>query len=168
MTRFTKIAFSGLTALSLALTPMSAAAADRDDVAKALAGLAVLGIIAAAANDRDNNRNQRVVTQSITNRQFGTIGGNPQRRVIRGEIIRPGHSNKRQARRAALPDQCLRIIRTSRGNRAVYGARCLSNNFAQLNRLPRACKAQVRTNNRIRQVYTARCLRRDGWQVARF
>lgn len=168
MTRFTKVALSGLTALSLALTPLPAAA-DSEDVAKALAGLAVLGIIAAAANDRNKRKEkqtQQRVWQTVPHGHFGSIEGG--RRVIQGEIIRPGSSNLRQHRRAALPDRCLRIVSTSRGNRAVYGNRCLRNNFAQLNRLPERCRVQVRTDNRVRNAFAARCLRREGWQVAQF
>lgn len=167
MSRFAKLALSGLTALSLSLAPLPAAAApDGEDIAKALAGLAVLGIIATAVNDRDKRRSSQTV-RTIPVQPYDSIEGS---RVIEGEIRRPGDRTTRHngVRRVALPDRCVRIVSTSRGDRTVYGARCLQRDFIYVNHLPASCKVQVRTNNRIRHAYGARCLRRDGWQVARF
>ena len=167
MSRFSKLALSGLTALSLSLAPIPASAGpDGEDIAKALAGLAVLGIIATAVNDRDKKRRSQTV-RTIPVQPYGSIEGS---RVIEGEIRRPGDRTNRYngVRRVALPDRCVRIVSTSRGDRTVYGARCLQRDFIYVNHLPASCKLQVRTNNRIRNAYGARCLRRDGWQVARF
>jgi len=165
MSRFTKFVLSGVTAISLALTPMSAAAApDGEDIAKTLAGLAILGLIANAANERRSSRSTTV--RRSNNNAFSTIEGS---RVIDGKIRRPGELKHRYrgARRAALPDRCVRILTTSRGDRTVYGGRCLSRDYIYASQLPAECKRQVRTNNnRVRTVYSPRCLRRDGWQVA--
>ena len=171
MTRFVKLALSGLTALSLTMTPMPASAGpDGEDIAKALAGLAVLGIIASAANDRKKRRRNQANTV-INNNPYGSIEGSRSPRVIEGEIRRRGNQgrvNNQRFRFTPLPDRCVRVVSTSRGDRTVYGARCLKRNYAYTNRLPERCRLQVRTNNRIRNVYGARCLRRDGWQVAGF
>lgn len=164
MSRFASLALSAITALSLSLTPIPAAAADREDIAKVIAGLALLGIVAHAANERED-RKQVTATRSAG--PNGIVRGDG---VIRGEIRRHGNRNNQYhgVRRAALPDRCVRILSTARGDRAVYGARCLRQDYIYANQLPSSCKLQVRTNNRIRHVYGARCLRRDGWRVLRF
>jgi len=163
---FTKLALSGATALSLALTPMSAQAApDGEDVAKTLAGLAVLGIIASIASDRNNSRSS---TTTATTNRLGSINGPRGQRVIDGEISRPNNTSdpKRKYKRVRLPDNCVRILRTSNGNRTVYGQRCLNRNYMFASQLPERCERQVRTNGRVRTFYMARCLDRLGWKVA--
>ncbi len=168
MTRFAKLAVSGLTALSLALAPLPAAAApDGEDVLKALAGLAVLGIIANEINDRDRKRKARAQSSRVYD-PYRSIEGHRSPRVIEGDIRRSGrdHGHKHGVRRARLPDQCLRIVETSRGDRLVYGQRCLSRNYVHARHLPDRCRVTVRTQNRIRPAYGARCLARDGWRVA--
>ncbi len=168
MTRFAKVALSGLTALSLSLSPLPAVAApDGEDVFKALAGLAVLGIIANEINDRDRKRSSSNSAVKTHNPSW-SIEGKKNPRVIEGEIRRPRHVNKapKHVRRARLPDQCLRIVDTRRGDRLVYGNRCLNRNYIYAEHLPNRCRVTVRTENRNRQVYGARCLARDGWRVA--
>ncbi len=169
MTRFAKLALSGLTALSLTLAPLPAAAApDGEDVLKTLAGLAVLGIIANELNDRDRKRTTRRSSSTRVYDPYRSIEGHRSPRVIEGEIRRPGGNkgNKHGVRKARLPDRCLRIVETSRGDRLVYGQRCLSRNYKHARHLPDRCRVTVRTENRIRPAYGARCLARDGWRVA--
>lgn len=164
---FTKLALSGATAMSLALTPMSAQAApDGEDIAKTLAGLAVLGVIASIASDRNNSRSSRTTT--TTNYQ-NLISGPKGRRIIDGEVSRPNNTSdvKRKYKRVRLPDSCVRILRTSNGNQTVYGQRCLNRNYMFASQLPEQCERQVRTNGRVRTFYLARCLDRRGWKVAR-
>lgn len=168
MTRFAKLALSGLTAISLTLAPLPAAAGpDGEDVLKALAGLAVLGIIAHEINDRDRKRKARAPSARAYD-PYRSIEGHRSPRVIEGEIRRPGaHKDRvKGVRRARLPDQCLRIVDTSRGDRLVYGRRCLSRNYIYAEQLPDRCRVTVRTQNRTRAAYGARCLARDGWRVA--
>lgn len=164
MSRFAKLALSGLTALSLSLTPIPATAApDGEDIAKVLAGLAVIGLIANAANDRKKKPRSQVRAAN----PYATIEGS---RIIEGKVRRPGELQHRYrgVRRAALPERCARTLSTSRGDRTVYAARCLNRDYIYARELPSSCKLNVRTNNRVRTFYGARCLRRDGWQVARF
>ena len=168
MTRFAKFALSGLTALSLSLSPLPAAAApDGDDILRTLAGLAVLGIIANEVNDRDRKRTKTSATTKVHD-PYRSIEGHRSPRVIEGQIRRHNSNNGRAhgLRRARLPDQCLRVVATSRGDRLVYGQRCLTRNYVHAQRLPDRCRVTVRTENRTSAAYGARCLARDGWRVA--
>ena len=162
MKRISSLAMSAVTALGLALTPMPAAA-DGEDIAKALAGIVVLGLIAKSVDDR---RDRNEVARSETFYGRNTLDD---RRVIDGEIrwIDRPHQSKRQGfKKRPLPERCLRIVDTGRRDRLVYGKRCLQRNFKFSRKLPEACKRLVRTDRGLRTVYGARCLRRDGWRVA--
>lgn len=169
MTRFFKFALSGLTAFSLSIAPLPAAAdPDGEDIAKVLAGLAVLGIIATAANDRQTDR-KKASSLPAAGKSYGSIEDDRFPRTIDGKIRRPGERyGGKGARRNPLPDRCVRFVTTNRIDRPVYDARCLSKTYAYVNRLPDRCRLHVRTGNRVRDVYGAHCLRRDGWQVAGF
>ncbi len=168
MFRFSRFAVAGLTALSLTLTPISASAApDGEDIAKTLAGLAVLGLIASAASDRKSkSRNQ---SNRVYHDPYASIEGSRSPGVIDGELHRGnggGVKGQKRARREPLPRGCALTLTTDRRNRTVYGQHCLNRNYAFVRQLPSDCRLQVRTDRGIRQVYDARCLRRDGWQVA--
>jgi hypothetical protein len=167
MTRIKNIAIAAVTALGLTMAPAQVSA-DAEDVAKVVAGVAILGLIAKSINDRDDRQ-----SQSVTTTQFSRVNSLDDRRgtrIIRGNIKRhsaiKGKSGKKY-KRAALPQRCLRILDTSRRDRLVYPQRCLTQNYRYANRLPETCQRQVRTNRGIRNVYLARCLARDGWRVAR-
>ncbi|MEM7718152.1 MAG: hypothetical protein AAF222_03045 [Pseudomonadota bacterium] len=166
---FTKFAMSGLTALSISLAPVPAfAGPDGEDIAKALAGLAVIGLIATAAKDRrSKNSSSRTFT---TVDPFSTIEGSRAPRAVEGRIIRPNQRVQRARgfRQAALPDRCIRLLSTNRGDRSIYSARCLQRHYVYYNQLPRDCRFQVHGNSRPHIVFGTRCLRRDGWQVARY
>lgn len=165
MSRIAKFALSGLTALSLSLAPMEVSAApDGEDIAKALAGLAVIGIVASTMNDRKQKRKSEA-RGAVPVNPYATIEGP---RAIEGEIRRPGEKKNRfhGVRQAALPDRCVRIVSTDRGDRTAYSARCLQREYIYADQLPAACQVQVQTNDRVRLVYGARCLQRDGWRVA--
>lgn len=175
MTRFMKTALSAATALSLSIAPVPAAAADRDDIAGALAGLFVLGVIANAASDNNNrsNSNTRMAQRNVWQDDFATIEERNRTRTgtINGTIRRldqPARAkSKRGYKKAKLPDRCLRIVETRNANRLVYSNRCLSRYYKHASKLPDRCERFVRTNRGTRTVFGARCLARDGWQVAR-
>lgn len=80
------------------------------------------------------------------------------------------HARYRHARprHRALPAACLRTVDTYRGERRVFGARCLARNDVRLARLPDRCRFDIRTNRGFRPVYGSRCLRREGYTVARY
>ncbi len=170
MFHFPKIAIAGLTALSLTLTPISATAApDGEDIAKTLAGLAVLGIIASAASDRKDKNRAR--SNQVYHDPYASIEGNRSRDVIDGDLRRwkdGRRKGKRFARHAPLPGHCALTLTTARHDRTVFGSRCLQRNYAFASKLPRDCRLKVRTDRGLRTVYGARCLRRNGWQVAEY
>lgn len=156
MKRLARLAIAGLTAVSLTLIPISASARpDSEDVAKTLAGLALLGFIASRANSSSSSRTTS--TQS-------SISSAP---VIDGTFVDQTARKKRPGyKQLTLPSQCRRIVRTSRGDRLVYGQRCLERSFNYARNLPNSCERLVRTDRGLRTVYGARCLRNDGWTLA--
>lgn len=157
---FKSFTIAAVTSLSLAVTPMQAAAGpDGEDIAAALAGIAILGLIAKAASDKDDDRAK---TAPSTSRS----------RFIEGEFVRdrdPWNATRlRSVQRATLPERCVRYVRTSQGTRAVYGQRCLNQRYQFAANLPDHCQRRVRTDNGTRTVFGARCLRREGWRVPRW
>ncbi len=133
-----------LTATALALTmiitsiSVTAAPARADeDVAKVLAGLALLGIIAAAVDDRKDRKAARKAQTYVA----------------------PKHVK----RRAVAPNRCLRDQWTHKGWRQVYGAGCMRKHARVAP--PRKCLREARSNSGPRRFYTPRCLRKHGWSV---
>ena len=167
MTRFANLALAAATSLGLALAPVPATAApDGEDIAAALAGIAILGLIAKSASDRDDRRDR--VTRS-TRVRHGDVFRD--RRILDGDLRRPGQRFDRIDRhgykRVALPQRCVRFLDTNRGTRLVYGRHCLNRSYKHARKLPQHCERLVRTNRGLRTVFGARCLARDGWRVAR-
>jgi len=133
-------------ALAAGLTvPTASVANDGEDIAKVIAGIAALAIIAKAVDDK-NDRKEAAATQqsrpvySQVNRS-GSSGFQPvnrdrnQPRYIDeptfGELIDDRSRDKARngVRANRLPDTCQRLVRTPRGGRLVYGARCLNRNW---------------------------------------
>ncbi|MCV6594454.1 MAG: hypothetical protein OIF48_15990 [Silicimonas sp.] len=160
MTRIKTLSTAAIAALGLALTPVPAAA-DGQDLAKALAGLAVIGLIAKAVDDRRDRKKAA---------RLGQIESHDGRRVLQGELYRPGTrapEPRHNARHFALPDQCIRVVQGGGRDRLVYGARCLQRRYQHSADLPQWCERDLRTDRGLRRVFAARCLARDGWRVAR-
>lgn len=171
MNRFSTFAAAALAATGIALAPSPAPAANGEDIAKIIAGIAVAGIIAKAIDDR-NDRKQ--TSRAATAKDFGRFGSTQDgRRSIEGKV-RPYHRDDEERwprfgkgfKNQALPEQCLVRVETGRGDRLAYGARCLDRRYKFANKLPRSCETVVRTPRGFREVYGARCLARDGWRVA--
>ena len=157
MKRLASFALASATALSLAVAPVPAAAADAEDVAAAIAGIAVLGLIAKAAKDKKDER-------KVVSRQSNRVS-NP--RIIEGQIIDNRHGSRAfNIKSASLPHQCVRQLRTRNGLRPVYGERCLTQRYSHTASLPQHCERLVRTNHGIRTFFSHNCLARDGWNVA--
>lgn len=167
MTRIKNLTIAAFTALGLTMTPAQVSA-DAEDIAKVVAGVAVLGLIAKSINDRNDRKNEAVTTT-----QFGRVDALDNRngtRILRGNINRPGafeRRNKSKYKRAALPERCLRTLDTNRRDRLVYPHRCLKRNYKYASRLPQSCERQIRTDRGLRTVFMARCLAKKGWRVAR-
>lgn len=170
MNRIASIAAAALAATGIAFAPTPVAAADGQDLAKIIAGIAVAGIIAKAIDDRKDRKSAAAASSQFP--RFGSIDDRD-RRVIDGKIRpydpyadrhgpKPGSGYKKQA----LPEQCLLTVETARGNRLAYGAHCLDRSYKFANKLPQPCETAVRTQRGFRTVYGARCLARDGWRVA--
>jgi len=174
MTSIAKLAVSVATALGIAVAPVPAAA-DTEDVAKVLAGIAVLGIIAKAVDDRNDRRSAETVTSSDAwsdRTRFGSIDQPYDGRTVRGELRRPDDLRHGKVtgykKNDPLPDRCLLVLDADRGrDRLVYGQRCLERSYKFANKLPEQCQTLVRTDNGRRVVYGAQCLAQDGWRVAR-
>jgi hypothetical protein len=143
-------------AATIAITGFAAAPAraDGDDVARALAGIAALALIARAIDKRND---ERAVTRQQHNFQPHFNAPAP----IKPRPLPP------QVSRKLLPEQCLRTFDGPYGQTRAFGARCLSRNYTFADHLPRQCAEQVFTRNGTGWAYNARCLRRQGYQIAR-
>lgn len=136
--------------LSLAATTFSVTPVRADeDVLKVIAGLAVIGAIAKVAHDRDKRKAARV---SRTQQQ--PVYQQPRRST-------KAHHPHRHAKIA--PQNCLRSQWTHRGERKVYGARCIQQNVQA--QLPQNCLRQSNSNSGPRYFYTQRCLSNHGWRI---
>ena len=161
-------AILGLVLAGAAVTP---AQADSDDLARAVLGIATVAIIAKAIDDRNDRRKDTVpiVGASRLGSAEQSYGHNNRREIDSRAKSYNRHGPKagRGYKKRALPQACLRVVETGRGDRLAYGARCLDRNYRFASRLPDRCETAVRTNRGVRTVFGARCLRREGWSVAR-
>lgn len=82
---------------------------------------------------------------------------------------RPATRNQstRVDRTKIIPQSCLRTVETRFGDYRMYGARCMTRNFAFASRLPAQCQVQVYTASGQRSGYDPLCLREDGYQSDR-
>lgn len=141
---------AALTAAALAFsTPVPAAAQDGEDLARAIAGLVALGLIAKAIDDHNDRQ----------------AAARPTVEAPRYDIRRFDGPRHERRRAGPLPDQCLRRVTTADRDRerTVYARHCLKRTYAWADRLPEACERRVRTERGARTVYGARCLRRNGF-----
>lgn len=133
--------------LSLAITAAFGTASParaNEDVLKVLLGVGALVALGAAVNKQKHKREAAQATRSQVQ---------PHGKV---------HRQKRVVRKVA-PQRCLRTQWTYRGDRQVYGARCMER-FAQAN-LPNRCRRQADVREGPRQFYSPRCLRKQGWRA---
>jgi hypothetical protein len=173
MKRIASLTASALAAISLSLTP-GTASADTDDLAKIIAGIAVVGIIAKAIDNRNDRKNNVYRDDAIGAGRLGRIDDGVRydrygRPIYDGRRDRDNHKgpkDRRGYKKQALPRQCLSVIETPRGDRQVYSAQCLNRNYRFADKLPESCETVVRTSRGYRTVYGVRCLARDGWRVA--
>lgn len=147
----TKTLFSMLLAGTIALTSItvpSQARADTDDVAKAVAALIALGLIAKAIDDNNDRKRARKTQPEVITR-----------------APKPHHGNRYGHRRSAkeIPWRCVFNLETAeRGYRNVVGPRCLRRHAPQVV-LPQACRVTAYTRHGWRPAYGRGCLKRRGY-----
>ncbi|MBT8458651.1 MAG: hypothetical protein HKP37_12595 [Boseongicola sp.] len=167
-----KVITTAILGLALATTTVAPARADNDDLAKALLGIAAVAIIAKTVDDRRDRRKAAAIESEATigASRLGSLKRPHAGRAFNGTISRfdrHGPKARRGYKKTPLPQNCLRIVNTGRGDRVAYGGRCLNRKFRFASKLPERCETFVHTNRGIRTVYSERCLRREGWNVAR-
>lgn len=141
-------------AIGLAFQP-APAAAGRDDVARVLAGLLTLGVVAAALN----NANRSTATAAPVARRSApdpTVGLRP---------LGNQHSYGGAKTARVLPQRCLRTYQSQGRFYDAFGQRCLQRNFAAATSLPKQCQRSAWSDRGKRVVYAPRCLRRAGYRV---
>lgn len=155
-------------AAAIATAGLSAPArADGEDIAKIIAGIALLGIIAKAVEDDD-----RDVAPPPT--RYPTYGYTPPRyappRYVPPRYIPPRHVPARpvppRVTRYDLPGACLRSYEVNRKTIRLFGANCLRKNYAYASSLPYACQFQFSTRQGSHTGYEPLCLRERGYRVA--
>ncbi|NUB46330.1 hypothetical protein GEU84_018215 [Fertoebacter nigrum] len=170
-------------AMALALTGASAAPAraDGEDVAKIIAGIAALAIIAKAI-DNKNDRKDKPVAVTPTHPK-PPHWGHDRPRHDPPRYGRPHHDDDRYGnhrpdrprydrprhdiRSPELPRSCALELRTRQGQTAtVYSARCLDREGFS-HRLPRQCASDYSIRGRTDRVYDARCLVSAGFRTRR-
>ncbi len=136
--RLVAIVAAAATALGLLAGTAIPARADNDDLAKALAAIAIVGIIAHQAN---KNRN-------------------------RGSVHQPHQPPLPQPTRAPrVPSTCAIEISGNSGTATVYGERCLREEGFDY-RLPKYCARTARIYGQNDRIYSDRCLRDAGFRVS--
>jgi hypothetical protein len=159
-----------ITAVSIAITGLSAtsaAAGDRNrDLARIAVGVLGVAIIGKIISDNNKDRKQQAyVNQGRANRDHVVtrqqIEPRPLPRKYRKQKRHHRHDSK------LLPQNCFRSYDTRRGQVLMFGSRCLQNNYRHANRLPQHCAQTIRTFDGKRRGYDARCLRGAGYRLAR-
>lgn len=123
---------SGLVALGSLGTSAAPARADSDDAARIIGGIIALYAIGRAielSNDRQHptrNYHQPTRPRQLVAPARCFIQGQDRNGIYRGYVRRCMQNNVRFPQ--FLPDQCLRLVRTERGERYIYGGRCLAQN----------------------------------------
>lgn len=148
-------------ASAIAVTGLSAvpARAEGGDVAKVLAGLAVLAIIGVAI-DKSRDDAPPAVVYAEPPRPTVIV---PRPKVIVPRPLPHGVS------RNALPETCVRNVNTDKGKRNVLSANCLDRNYAYTSALPSGCVVHHWNKNRheFRKGYAQNCLKKHGYRIAR-
>lgn len=117
------------------------ARADNDDLAKALAALAIVGIIASQVN---KNRNRAQAQQPLDPYP---------------------HHRPQNSRHPRVPSVCAIEISGNSGTATVYGESCLRDEGFTY-RLPQHCARTARIYGRNDRIYSDQCLRDAGFRVA--
>jgi len=146
-------------ATSVAIAGFSAAPARADeDVAKIIAGLAVLGILGAAINR--NRHKETYVSRSTTNPV-----------IVQPQRPRRPHAHPKprplppRFTRYDLPGKCLRNFPAFQDGRNLMGQKCLQKNYRHATSLPQQCRVTFWNGRRHKNAFKPRCLRRNGYRI---
>lgn len=129
------------TALGLLAGTSVPARADNDDLAKALAALAIVGIIASQTN-RNRDRGQPHFAPQDPYDSY----------------------HPRPARHPRVPSVCAIEISGNAGTATVYGENCLRQQGFDY-RLPEYCARTARIYGQRDRIYSDQCLREAGFRV---
>ncbi|MCM2563705.1 hypothetical protein M8756_16360 [Lutimaribacter sp. EGI FJ00015] len=147
---------------ALAVTGLTAvpARADGEDIAKALAGIAALAIIAKTIENRNDRRHEAEVSRQGTWPKHGHVTGPIRPRPL------PDHVRKA----SLLPRECLVNVRSRHRDYRAFSGRCLADHRITARNLPNACMVETRgRGHRYNQIYFREsCLRDRGYRTARY
>ncbi len=130
------------TALGLLASTAVPARADNDDLAKALAALAIVGIL---VNEQRKSRERE--------------------RARAQQHHKPHPHHQQPSRHPRVPSVCAIEIAGNSGTATVYGERCLREQGFNF-RLPEYCARTARIYGRNDRIYSDQCLRDAGFRVA--
>lgn len=138
-----------IVATSIAITGFSAAPARADeDVAKFIAGMALLGILGAAINDA--RKDDHTVTRPY----------HPPHHP--GGHIRPLPP---KLRHYDLPAHCVQYFPRYSRNTPLASNACLRRSYGSTQKLPRACKVRFWNGKKHRSGFKPGCLRNHGYRM---
>lgn len=141
--RMVAMVAAAATALGLLASTAVPARADNDDLAKALAALAIVGIIANEA--KKSRERERARAQQHYNPY--------------------PHYKPQPSRHPRVPSVCAIEISGNSGTATVYGESCLREQGFNF-RLPEYCARTARIYGRNDRIYSDQCLRDAGFRVA--
>jgi len=141
-----------IVATSIAITGFSAAPARADeDVAKFIAGMALLGILGAAINDA--RKNDRAVTQPHYY---------PHQPHHPGGQVRPLPP---KLHKYNLPAQCVQYFPHYSQTYPLASNLCLKRHYGSTRALPAACKVRFWNGRNHRVGFKPNCLRKHGYRM---
>ncbi len=144
-----------VTVAMLALSPAAgapAAAAETDQMAKLILGLAAAGVIAKVISDRRND--DRDDKDQVRRDRLPRLKG------------APAYGDRYGRSRKVLPAACERRLDREHA-RTVMPAQCLRQSGVDTRFLPRACAFPALSSNKTRvEVYGLGCLQARGYEVA--
>ncbi len=155
-------------AAAVAVTALGSApaqAGDRD-IARFIAGVAAVGIIAATIHDQQRRGQGHDDGRGHVSRQqtyYPPVVHAPQRR--HDAYVQPRQDHRA---RGGLPSSCLQTVSDRRGSRHVFSAGCLQRNDVRVGNLPDNCAlTYVGQKGRARTGYDAGCLADYGYRTSR-
>lgn len=146
---------AGITAFAMAITVVTASAfpvrADErsDNLAKALAAIAIIGIIAnQAGKDRNDDKPRHPPYHPPYNPPYHP----------------PYHPPKPEPAAKRIPGACAIVIENRGGDVTVYAERCIRDKGFSY-RLPSSCARDITIYGREDRIYPERCLRDAGFRI---